>query len=357
MRSLLTFIAFLTITTWTLSRAHADDIALWRGQAQKALAKGDLKEWEYALGKAERAFNERKAKMALVERYNHQMWLLLLRLKYHQFKGALPPIKNVDDFESKSKLGEYIKEISSSLKHLQQSKQYLKQYNDLYTQVAQQSDITNLVYLKTSLPLQIALEQRDGKIYRSLLQYAYEHWKDQASVRTHFQKKTRFLKAFANKRNKLNAEIQQRKSQQKSIATQLQSAQKSYNKIYSQRQRKEDLSIRLFWTGVGLSGLGIVGGILGVPMLLDNDYNATPSQRQKTYDRGLVLTTVSGIFLAFGITGLVIGTVLKPSLRDKAHDIIKAQNQYLDTERKNHPTPKSSLPHPHKRHTILTSTW
>ena len=310
-------------------------------KAQKALAKGDVVGWGRALQAAQRAFEKEKDTMSLFQRYNQELWLKLLAFKYHQIRGEELVIKNIEGFRKKSELQGYIKKVDESIEHMGKALISLKRYHWLFTRVVIESKKGNLVWMRNVLPLDIERSQRDAKIYRSLLLYASKHWSDRSKVRSQLQKRRGDVSGLreALAKRKVDAKVQQQR--QKNIAKALFDAQTLYDKQQKDQKGRIALGNGLFWIGVGLCAVGIGGGIFGAYLWNDAEAKRVTiphAERESLINWGVRFVTIGVVVLAAGVGGVVTGLLIKPTVLDRARGVLKAQELYLDAERKNLPS-------------------
>lgn len=310
--------------------------------AQKAMKLGDMAAWGKALRLARGAFNDEKDKMSLFTRYNHDLWLSLLSMKFHQLKGILPPIKGIESFKSKQELQAHIQQFQKSIKHLQKSEEYLQRYHKLYATVAQKGNQTNLNYLQTALPLQQRSTIRDGKIYIALLDYAHQNWDSSSQGKNPAMAKQSAAhnKALFSLRGRRKEQAQSQaklKARQARIAQILESTQRDYQDLQQLYEQRKGTSNVLFWTGITTLSLGVAGGLAGAIMHVWAASTRSQVLHVEFEQRSQIATIVLLGGVALMLTGggmTLLSYLLHPSADERAKGILRAHNLYLDAEGK-----------------------
>lgn len=341
------------------SSVHAQkkwETAKYLGMAREALSLGEMEKWEKALKMADRSFEQEKTKMSFSERNNQKLWLTLFWSKYHQFRGALPEVKNAKDFETIKALEAHISKTEDSIRHLKKGLKYLRSYNLMYMQVAQRSNLQNQIYLQASLSLERDLEGtiRQGNIYSALLRYIRQNWNDKKAIKRRLASAGTAIKTLQQKQKSSDLRQQEIRKEQKKIAQVVEKAQASYLVVQRNMRRQAQLATVMTWSGVAAMVLSAGGLITGIYFIVDaqNPVGKSALERQLAYDRGLVITIISTAVFVLGAGSTITGIAINPgdAARDKA--VLGSHNKYLDIER-NKLNKSSSLPSKNKKHKLV----
>lgn len=313
-------------------------------KAKQAMALGLNKQWKQALEQAESKLPKEAKSLSLMRRLNLKLWIALLWSKFHRQQGVFPPIMNIQKFESKSALLQYIKVFQEAIVALEKSKGYLKTYNRLFAKVMQRSQWQDQIYMQASQSMLRDLDGdiRTGKVYTSFLQFASHNWGKNKKIDNQLSKITKMVGSL--KKNKVEVQVQAvlAKRQRKRLAQVMMKSQDSYFKeVESIVQRRRRGGV-LMWTGIAMSAAG-AGAIIGGGFLMARvqqsetgpvEGRLTASEKASLQTSGNVLLGVGGAVAGVGVVLAIVGGVIRPSKTAMEAAVIKTHNKHIEVERK-----------------------
>lgn len=332
--------------------------------AREALALGEMQQWQRAIERMEQAFLSERGAMEPEKQQMYRLWLWMMWSKFYQYKGKLPPVRDIGTFESPSHFDAHTQSYAVAVEALQKAHAYLKRYNLLYQQMAEQSNIRGQLQLQASLSLERDLEGtiQSAKIYIALLRFAKQNQKDMRLLQARLAKSMGAIQRLKAVQEDAAQNKRQIKKTQKKLSLIFQRVEGAYLQFEQERVARQSGSRALLISGAVVAGVGllsIIGGIViqvDIQNLQKDATNRplfspsagfcslpytdplTPSGCYKEGDWKGILENVSyGLFggggglMLVGGALLVAGLVGGPSKQDRSNSVLRSQDIYLRT--------------------------
>ncbi len=331
--------------------------------AREALALGEMQQWQRAIERMEQAFLSERDGMEPEKQQMYRLWLWMMWSKFYQYKGKLPPVRDIGTFESSSHFDAHILSYAAAVEALQQAHAYLKRYNLLYQQMAEQSNIRGQLQLQASLSLERDLEGtiQSARIYIALLRFAKQNQKDMRLLQERLAKSMGAIQKLKAVQEDAAQNKRQIKKTQKKLSLIFQRVEGAYLQFEQERVARQNGSRALVISGAIIAGVGLLGIIGGIIIQADmsgfqkqpvsvifsppkgfcarpHTDPLTPDGCQTETDWKDALDKVSlGLFggggglMLVGGALLVAGLVGGSSKQDRSNSVLRSQDIYLRT--------------------------
>jgi hypothetical protein len=327
-------LGFWVQEAWGQGGVSQTEVALQ--EARLALALGKMERWREQIFLAEAAYKKESGRMDPEKKDSLQLWLFLLLSKFYQFKGLYPPIKNIESFPQRQNLVEFISTFEAAIDALEKAHLYQRNYNNLYTRVAQRSDLKVLIQIQASNNIErdLASNIQQGKIYVALLRYALSNWGNAAIIQSKERENREILESLKKKAAAAEKDIRDLRTNQTKLAEVVKDSQEEFSRLRKALEGRRSVGTVMIWSGVVASGLGLVSLVVGPILYVDaesnKDYSVDQADRQKLI--GVGLSAGGGGVLLVGVTLIIVGVNTLPSKKDQSQSVIKSQNRYLKYE-------------------------
>lgn len=354
--------------------------------AREALALGEMKAWFEALSRLERSFLEERDQIDPEKRNMYQLWIWMMWSKYHQYQGKLLPVRDIMSFESDAQLDVYIRDYEKIKESLEKAVSYLKRYNLLYQQMADQSNTRSLVQLQASLSLERDLSGliHSVGVYLTLLRLGRLYRKDIRKMKKQLEGSQKDIKKLSDAQEDTAKSKRQIKRNQRKLSVIFQRVDGAYLKFEKERKQRAVGSRGLAIAGAVVMGVGLLTAVGGAIVISDVPRHQASSTDKPWFpvpeDPGLCsvtgkpgcfqgvaewtgqLNTVSyslfgaggGLLLVGGVL-LAVGLVGTPSEKEKTRSVLRSQDVYLRTL-KPQGNDKTSLRFRYRRSSSVCST-
>lgn len=326
--------------------AQAQD-GSWRSEelvrkAKQAMALGMLESWKQALQQAEDAYRKESLQIPLIRRHNVQLWIWLLWSRYYRVLGEFPPIVQVQSMEDKVALARYIAMFEKAVKTLQESKIYLKQYNQLFAKIMQRSRWQDQIYLQAAMSVLRDVEGdiRTGEVYLAFLQYALQHWGVRKKIEGRLSQMGQVIRRLQKTEVEAKVQAMLAQDRQRRVAQVMMVSQREYEVLYQRNVQRQRAGTVLLISGSAIAALGGVALIAGSVLLWEgqqSNSSFSAGEKQQRYDAGMGAAIGGGAVLVGGGILAIVGALMRPSSEAMERTTVQNHNKHIAWER-DHPT-------------------